>query len=323
MLGGLIIVFREVIEAGLIVGIVMAVTKGVRGSRWLIGLGVAAGVAGACLVAAFAGALAGALAGVGQEVFNAGILLLAVAMLTWHNVWMASHGRELAAEVSKVGAEVRAGTRGTAALGVVVAVAVMREGSRWRCFSTGSPPRRDQRSRLAGRRGARPGARRSGDGAHLSRLVTIPTRWLFRVTTVLIGFLAAVSLRKRWCSCSRRASSPRSRHRLGHLRDSLRYEPDGPRAAYADRLRRPALAVAGAGLCGGSVRRLRAVARLRPSPARGPCRRGEIVSSSETQGDRVNRGRRALEPPSKNLITIKYLKITLCNCINGSQGWAK
>ena len=47
MLGALIIVFREIIEAGLIVGIVLAVTQGVRGSRLVIGAGVAAGVAGA------------------------------------------------------------------------------------------------------------------------------------------------------------------------------------------------------------------------------------------------------------------------------------
>jgi len=192
MLGALIIVFREVIEAGLIVGIVMAVTQGVRGSRWLIGLGVAAGVAGACLVAAFAGALAGALAGVGQEVFNAGILMLAVAMLTWHNVWMASHGRELAAEVSKVGAEVRAGTRGTAALGIVVAVAVMREGSEVALFLYGL-------AASAGTSGLdllEGGALGLALGVAVTALtylglVTIPTRWLFRVTTVLIGFLAA------------------------------------------------------------------------------------------------------------------------------------
>jgi hypothetical protein len=40
MLGALIIVFREVIEAGLIVGIVMAATRGVDGrGRW-VGAGV-------------------------------------------------------------------------------------------------------------------------------------------------------------------------------------------------------------------------------------------------------------------------------------------
>ena len=192
MLGALIIVFREVIEAGLIVGIVLAVTKGVRGSRALVALGTAAGLVGACLVAAFAGALAGALAGVGQEVFNAGILLLAVGMLTWHNIWMASHGREMAAEMKSVGAAVKAGSRSIAALGVVVAVAVMREGSEVALFLYG----------LAASGGSSGIEMLEGGALGLALgvavtaltyfgLVTIPTRWLFRVTTVLIGFLAA------------------------------------------------------------------------------------------------------------------------------------
>src|SRR5471030_1725178 len=129
MLSALIIVFREVIEAGLIVGIVLAATAGVptRG-RW-VAIGVAAGVAGACLVAAFAGELANLFQGSGQEFFNAAILLLAVAMLTWHNVWMASHGREMARELKSAGHQVVTGERTLSALAVVVGVAVLREGS--------------------------------------------------------------------------------------------------------------------------------------------------------------------------------------------------
>jgi high-affinity iron transporter len=57
MLGALIIVFREVIEAGLIIGIVMAATRGVAGrGRWVT-YGVVAGVAVAAIVACFAGAI--------------------------------------------------------------------------------------------------------------------------------------------------------------------------------------------------------------------------------------------------------------------------
>ena len=84
---------------------------------------------GACLVAAFAGELASLFQGSGQELFNASILLLAVAMLTWHNVWMASHGREMARELKAAGHEVITGKRTLAALAIVVGVAVLREGS--------------------------------------------------------------------------------------------------------------------------------------------------------------------------------------------------
>src|SRR5262245_53609036 len=49
VLGALIIVFREVIEAGIIVGSTMAVTRGVPARGRYIGAGVAVGVLGACL----------------------------------------------------------------------------------------------------------------------------------------------------------------------------------------------------------------------------------------------------------------------------------
>src|SRR5208282_2124332 len=99
MLATLVIVFREVIEAGLIIGIVLAATQGVARRGLWVGYGVVGGVAGACVVAVFAGQIAALFAGSGQELFNAGILLLAVAMLTWHNVWMASHGRAIAQQM--------------------------------------------------------------------------------------------------------------------------------------------------------------------------------------------------------------------------------
>ena len=192
MLGALIIVFREVIEAGIIVGIVMAVTKGVRGSRLMAGAGVAGGVLGACLVAAFAGVIADALNGVGQELFNASILSLAVCMLAWHNIWMASHGRELAAEARQLGQDVRSGARSLAALAIVVAVAVMREGSEVALFlyglvAAGGASARDLA--IGSLLGLLAGALVSA--VTYFGLVTIPARRLFAVTGALITFLAA------------------------------------------------------------------------------------------------------------------------------------
>jgi high-affinity iron transporter len=192
VLGALIIVFREVIEAGLIVGIVLAVTKGVHGSRATIAAGVAAGIVGASLVAGFADAIANALAGVGQEIFNASILLVAVGMLIWHNVWMASHGRELAANVKRVGDAVRTGTSSIVALCVVCAVAVMREGSEVALFMYGLVAAGGSTaSELL--TGAFLGLLAGAGVASVTYLglVTIPPRRLFAATTLLISFLAA------------------------------------------------------------------------------------------------------------------------------------
>ena len=138
MTSALLIVFREVIEAGLIVGIVLAATTGVPGRARAVAGGVIAGVLGACLVAAFAGEIANLFQGSGQELFNAAILLLAVAMLTWHNVWMASHGREMARELKAAGHKVRTGERTLTALSVWWGWRCCAKVRKWCCFSTAS-----------------------------------------------------------------------------------------------------------------------------------------------------------------------------------------
>ena len=129
MLGALVIVFREAIEAGLIVGIVLAATRGVPKRAAWVGLGIGVGAVGAGIIALFAEAISGAFEGAGQELLNAGVLGAAVVMLMWHNAWMARHGREMAAEMAAVGEAVTIGKRPMTALAVVVGLAVLREGA--------------------------------------------------------------------------------------------------------------------------------------------------------------------------------------------------
>ncbi len=191
MLGALIIVFREVIEAGLIVGIALAVTRGVQGSRGWIAGGVLAGVLGALLVAGFAEQLSAALAGRGQELFNASVLGVAVVMLAWHNIWMARHGRELARELSDVGRAVASGDKTFVALAVVVGVAVLREGAEVALFLYGILVSGESGSNLliGGFAGLVLGALLSV--LTFYGLVIIPPRRLFAVTSVLVTMLAA------------------------------------------------------------------------------------------------------------------------------------
>jgi high-affinity iron transporter len=149
-------------------------------------------VLGACLVAAFAGELAGLFQGSGQEIFNATILLLAVAMLTWHNVWMASHGRQMARELKAAGHQVKTGERTLAALSIVVGVAVLREGSEVVLFLYG----------IAAQGGTSAAGMIAGGGLGLAAgalvsglmyagLLKVPAGKLFQVTSGLITLLAA------------------------------------------------------------------------------------------------------------------------------------
>ncbi|MBI3438525.1 MAG: FTR1 family protein [Proteobacteria bacterium] len=192
MLAAALIVFREVLEAGLIVGIILAATEGVAGrGRW-IASGVAAGIVGACIVAAFAQSLAQAFAGAGQNVFNATILIAAVAMLSWHILWMSGHARTLTADLKALGRSVTLGERTLLAMSVVVAVAVLREGAEVVLFLYG----------IAASGGGAPLAMLSGGvlgvggGAFTSwllyrGLVAIPIGRLFSVTNALVALLAA------------------------------------------------------------------------------------------------------------------------------------
>jgi high-affinity iron transporter len=191
MLGALIIVFREVIEAGLIVGIVMAATRGVIGRGWWITIGIAGGVLGASIVAVFAGAISDAFQGAGQELFNAGVLGIAVIMLMWHNAWMARHGREIADEMGRVGTAVSEGAKPLTALAIVVGLAVLREGSEVVLFLYGIMASGTSGSALlvGGVLGIAAGA--AFTALTYLGLLAIPNRRIFSVTSWLIALLAA------------------------------------------------------------------------------------------------------------------------------------
>ena len=192
MLAALLIVFREVFEAGLIVGIVLAATEGIAGrGRWVAG-GILAGLTGAGIVALLADAISNALVGVGQEAFNAAVLIVAVAMLSWHCLWMGKHGREMAGAFKALGHDVAAGRKTLAAMAIVVAVAILREGSEVVLFLFG----------IAAGGGESPATMIAGSVLGLAAgaatswvlyrgLLIIPPRRLFAITNILIALLAA------------------------------------------------------------------------------------------------------------------------------------
>ena len=192
MIGSAVIVFRETLEAALIMGIIAAATRGLPArNRWLM-LGVGTGIVGSLVVASLTGRIANLAEGAGQELFNAIVLAIAVAMLAWHNIWMSRHGAELARDAKRLGGEVVSGSREMSALGIVIALAILREGSETVLFLYGMLAGGEQSigSVLAGAALGLGGGVLAGFGLYAGFL-RIPVKWFFTVTGVLILLLAA------------------------------------------------------------------------------------------------------------------------------------
>lgn len=137
MLSAALVVFREVFEIVLIVGIVLAATRAIPNRNKAVYLGFGGGLIGSLLVAAFTGTISGWAEGLGQEYFNAGILFAAAGFIGWTLVWMKRHARHMKAHFQKIGQAVADGTVPFITLSLVIALAILREGSEIALFSYG------------------------------------------------------------------------------------------------------------------------------------------------------------------------------------------
>jgi high-affinity iron transporter len=192
MLATAIIIFREVLEAALIIGILAAATRTIRGSRRWLTAGVLLGLVGSAIVAASTDVIGEWANGIGQELFNAIVLGIAVLMLAWHNIWMSSHGAILAADAKALGNDIKDGRSECSALFVIVALAVLREGSESVLFLYGIAASNEggQSSMLLGGLLGVAGGSVVGYGMYAG-LLRLPVRWFFTATGVLVLLLAA------------------------------------------------------------------------------------------------------------------------------------
>jgi high-affinity iron transporter len=192
MFSAAIIVFRESLEAFLIISIMVAATRGItQRGNWIAG-GVILGLLGSAAVAMGMERISSLADGIGQELFNVAILLVAVAMLAWHNIWMAAHGRELALQMKSTARSVAEGGSERSVILVVIALAVLREGSETVLFLYGVATGSDNGLRdtvVGGSMGLVSGALIAG--LMYWGLLRIPVSRFFAVTGVLVLLLAA------------------------------------------------------------------------------------------------------------------------------------
>ena len=192
MFGTAIIVFREVLEAALIIGIIAAATRDVLGRAIWVGGGILAGLLGSFALALVTRDIAQMAGGFGQEVFSIFALSVAVVMLAWHNIWMTKHGQELASHAKQTGQDITDGRLACSALFTLIAIAVLREGSETVLFLYGIVSAQDadtDRLLMGGLAGLASGVL---VGYMLFfGLLKIPMKWFFKVTSAFVTFLAA------------------------------------------------------------------------------------------------------------------------------------
>jgi high-affinity iron transporter len=192
MFASAIIVFRETLEAALLIGIVAAASRTIVGrARWIMG-GIFAGAIGAGIVALSAERIALLFEGLGQELFNAAVLAIAVVLLSWHQIWMSAHSKELSKGAQQIAKDVQEGRRELSAVFAVIALAVLREGAESVLFLYGLLSGGDASKGallLGGLAGLLAGA---ALGTLLyAGMLRIPLRWFFSVISALVLLLAA------------------------------------------------------------------------------------------------------------------------------------
>lgn len=191
MFSSALIVFREMFEIVLIVGVVLAATRGIPKQGLAIALGVSGGLLGASIIAIFTDKISNLAEGMGQEFFNAIILFTAAAFISWTIIWMKSHSKEMRSRFIKVGQDVREGRSPYLMLSAIIALAVWREGSEIVMFSYGMLASGSSISDLlTGAAIGTLGGLVLGTLFYLG-MIKIPMKLFFQVTTGLLVLLVA------------------------------------------------------------------------------------------------------------------------------------
>lgn len=191
MLGTAIIIFREVLEAALIIGLILAATRDVVGRIKWISAGILGGILGAIILALLASSITDLADGMGQEIMHASILFVAVLMLSWHLVWMRKHAAEMSQEIKRTGHAVSIGDKEPIILALIIGLAILREGSESVIFLYGLAAAGSSSAELllGGAVGILAGVI-AGSILYFG-MARIPTRRLFQVSGWLILLLTA------------------------------------------------------------------------------------------------------------------------------------
>lgn len=128
MFGAALILFRESLEAALLVGILSAAVRHMPGKQRWIGVGIGLGIAGSLALGLAGKEIAEFMDGVGTDLLQSIILAIALSMLAWHCIVSARHGAEMARRAGSLGQQAEQSNQANLAIALATGLTILREG---------------------------------------------------------------------------------------------------------------------------------------------------------------------------------------------------
>ena len=124
-----LVIFREMLEISLILGIVLTATRSIKKSRIYISAGIMGGFICASLLALFINNLASYFSGFGEEIVDVTIILVTVFVVASTALWVRRTGSKFNKKIDKIVNELDDSFYARSMLVLVVMTAMFREGT--------------------------------------------------------------------------------------------------------------------------------------------------------------------------------------------------
>jgi len=128
MISSAIIVFREILEIALVVGIVSSILKGKENKKYIL-YGLGGGAFLSLILALLLNNISSFFIGSASDILNAVILLVAIFFIGWTIVWMNVRGRQMVGDIKSKSDEINQGKAPKMAISLIIGSAMVREGA--------------------------------------------------------------------------------------------------------------------------------------------------------------------------------------------------
>ncbi len=188
-----VVIFREFLEISILLGIVLAATREVKGRSSYIICGIFGGIVGASILALFASKLSSWFSGLGDEVCEVLIILSTIVIIGWTAIWMQSRSASrIKADIGLIASDIEKGLANKLMLTFIIAGTIFREGAEVVLFiySFVTSQNVSANQCLIGVGIGAFGGATIGIGIYMG-LIKFAGRYIFRVCFILLTFIAA------------------------------------------------------------------------------------------------------------------------------------